>query len=71
LSLFLDLVPQDKEINRGDLIITTSLSGLPKNLLIGKVETIKKSDISPIQKADVSPFFDLSLLDKIFIVLDF
>jgi rod shape-determining protein MreC len=70
-SLTLGLLPQDKEIQEGDLIVTTSLGGLPKGLLVGKVEKVIKSDIKPVQEAEVLPLFDLSQVERVFIILDF
>ncbi|HJN62166.1 MAG TPA: rod shape-determining protein MreC [Candidatus Parcubacteria bacterium] len=61
LKMFLDFIPQDKEIKEGDLIITSELSGrYPKGLLIGFVEKVQKNDIKPFQQAEISPFFDIT-----------
>ena len=72
LSLSFGLIPQDKEIEKEDLIITTSAGGnFPKGLLVGKVDNIRKSDVKPLQEAEILPFFDLSQLETIFVILDF
>jgi len=70
LQLFLDLVPKEKEIQEGDLIITSSLGGIfPKGLLVGQIQKIKKSDIEPFQQAEIKPAFEINELETIFIIL--
>lgn len=72
LKLSFDLVPKDKEIKQGDLIVTTSLGGLfPNGLLIGKIESVNKTDIEPFQNAEVSLMFNFNNLEKVFIILNF
>lgn len=71
LSLFLCLIPKDKEIEKENIIITTSLGGFPKGLLVGKIKEVKKSDVSPLQEAEVSPFFDFAQLETVFVILNF
>lgn len=61
--IFLDLIPKDKEIKEGDLIV----SG---RFLIGLVKEIKKIDVNPFQGAEVSLFLDIANLDEVFIALD-
>lgn len=71
-QLFLDLVPQDKEIKVGNLIVTTSLSGVfPKGILVGEIKKVKKSDIEPFQQAEISPFFDIKEIEALFIILEY
>lgn len=68
-QLFLDLVPKEKEIKEGDLIITSSLGGVfPKGLLVGQIQKIKKSDIEPFQQAEIKLAFDINELETIFII---
>lgn len=72
LKILFDLVPQEKELKRGDLLITTPLAGIyPEGLLIGLVETIKKSDIEPWQQAEIKPFFDITEAETLFIITEF
>ncbi len=67
-----DLIPQDKEIKQGDLVITSSLGGIfPKGLLVGEIKEVKKSDVTPYQKADLQPFFYPSNLETVFIITSF
>lgn len=68
-KIFLDRVPQDKEIKPGDLLITSALGGIfPKGLLIGEIKEVKKSDIEPFQQAEISPFFDVRELENLLVI---
>ncbi|MBL7150270.1 MAG: rod shape-determining protein MreC [Candidatus Pacebacteria bacterium] len=72
LQLFLDFVPQEKEIKEGDFIVTTSLGGIfPKGLLVGQIAKILRSDIEPFQQAKIRPAFDIRELETVFIITDF
>ncbi len=71
LKLFLDRIPQEKEIKEGDLIVTTALGGIfPSGLLVGEIKEIKKSDIEPFQQAEIKPFFNITEIEKLFIILE-
>jgi len=72
LQLFLDFVPQEKEIKEGDFIVTTSLGGIfPKGLLVGQIGKVLRSDIEPFQQAKIRPAFDIRELETVFIITDF
>jgi len=72
LKLFLDRLPQEREIKKGDIVITTALGGIfPKGLLVGEIQEIFKSDIEPWQQAEVKPAFDIKELETLFIILEF
>jgi len=72
LQLFLDLVPQEKEIKEGNLIITTSLGEIfPEGLLVGQVGKVLRSDIEPFQQAKIRPAFDIKKLKIIFIITEY
>ena len=58
-----DLIPKDKEIKEGDLIVSGKF-------LIGSVKKVEKIDVNPFQKAEISPLLNISNLDEVFIVLD-
>ena len=68
----LDLVSQDKEVEKGDLVVSASLGGIyPKGLLIGLIKEVERSDIKPFYQIEVSPFFDLKEIDRVLVILDF
>lgn len=68
-KITLELIPQEKDLKEGDILVTRALGGFyPSGLLIGKISKVEKSDIEPFQKAEVLPFFDLRKAEKIFII---
>jgi len=69
LDLFIDRVPQDKELKVGDILVTSVLGGIfPKGLLVGEIREIKKSDLEPFQQAEISSFFDIGKLGNLFVI---
>lgn len=71
-KVFLDLIPRDKEIQPGDLVVSSSLGGIyPRGLLVGVVESVKKNDVQPFHQAEVSPFFNLQEIKNVFIILKY
>ena len=71
-KIFLDLIPQDKEILNGDTVISSSMGGIfPSGLLVGRIKEIKKSDVEPFQKAEIELFFDISQTETLFVIQDF
>ncbi len=68
-KLFLDLIPQDIEINKGELLVTAAKAGIfPEGLLVGEVKEVKKSDIEPFQQIEIAPSFDIKELEHLFII---
>lgn len=71
LRILFDLIPKEKEIKKGDSVITSHLSGVfPVGLLIGQIQEIKKSDLEPFQTAEIQPAFNLRDLEKLFIITE-
>jgi len=71
-KLFLSLVPQEKEIKKGDLVITTVLGRIfPKGLLVGEIKEVKKSDIEPFQEAEIKPAYNVKEIDTLFVITNF
>ncbi len=72
LSLYLDLVSSDAQINQGDTLITSGQEGVfPKDLLIGKITKSDKNDLKPFQTAQIQPFFDIKNIDNLFIITNY
>ena len=71
-EIFLDLVSKDKELKKGDLVISSSMGGIyPEGLLVGIIKEVINSDAQFFQQAEVSPFLDLRELKNVFIILNF
>jgi rod shape-determining protein MreC len=69
LKSTIDLVPNDKKISEGDMVITSGLGGtFPSGILIGKIKNVKKSDLEPFQYIEIEPNFDILQLDFIFVI---
>lgn len=72
LKLFLELVPKEKEIESGNLIVTTSLSKtFPEGLLVGQITEVIRSDIEPFQTAEAKTIFDIQELEYLFVITSF
>ena len=67
-----NLVPREKEIKEGDLVVSASLGGLfPEGLLVGKIDKVFRLDEQPFQSAQIFLFFDVKELDELFIITEF
>lgn len=72
LAAILDLVPLDREVKNGDILITSSLEGVfPKGLLVGKITEVGRDDLKPFQTARIDLFFNLKQMDKLFVITDY
>ncbi len=71
-DLYLDLVPKDKEVSAGDIIVTAALGAdFPAGIIVGSIKEVKKSDIEPFQTAEMIPSFDLKVTDVVFVITEF
>jgi len=71
-KVLLDLIPRDKEIFPGDIVVSSVLGGIyPPGLLVGQIKEVKKSDIEPFQKAEIKPAFDIKEIETLFIILEY
>ncbi len=71
-QFFLDFIPREEEIEEGYNVVTTSLENIfPKNLLVGKIGSIEKSDLNIYQQAELIPAFDFKDLMNVFVVLGY
>jgi rod shape-determining protein MreC len=69
LKIVFDLIPQDKKIEKGDLVVTTALGGgFPKGFLIGEIASTDYSDVKPFQTAQIKPAFELKDLNSLFVI---
>lgn len=70
--ILFDLLPQDKEILREDVVISSSYGGIfPADFLVGKVVSVRKNDIDSFQQAEISPSFDINTTSDIFIITNY
>ncbi len=65
----LTLIPKDKEVSKGDALITTSLSGsFPQGLFVGLIKEVKNMDSESFQEAEIAPFFNIRRLNRVFVI---
>ena len=69
LAIKMDLIPQEEKIARGDIIITSGLEPeIPRNLVIGVVESVTKEVREPFQAALIRSLVDFNNLDYLMVV---
>jgi len=74
-SLILDHVSKDQVVHKGDMVVTSGIlagrlrSLYPKNIPIGVVTSVGRSEIELYMSIQVSPFVDFSTLDSVAILV--
>jgi len=69
-SLTLDFALRLKEIEVGDLIVSSGTGGVfPKGLAIGHVEAVSRGDFGLFQSVTVTPTVDFSRLEEVLVLL--
>ena len=72
LGIYFDLLPREETINKEDIVVTDSISGVfPESLLIGKIKEVTRNDVESFQQARIDPAFDLSSAENLFIITEF
>jgi len=70
--LVLRYVPQEAQITKGDIVVTSGLGGhFPKGLVIGQITEVQRRDVDMFQEAEVRPIVDFSRLELVVILQDF
>jgi len=70
ISIYLNFIPQNEIVQVGETVVTSGLEpGIPKGLLLGKIEAIEKEAYQPFQKAVLTPFIDLEKILEVSIIL--
>jgi rod shape-determining protein MreC len=65
----LEFVPKSADVQVGDLVLASGLSGLyPKGLVFGKVSEANKKNPGLFQEIEVTPSADLSALEEVLVV---
>ncbi len=71
-ELSLEMIPQDANVEIGDLVLTSGLGGgFPPNLLVGQVLNVRKLDYELFQQAVIQPTVDFSRLQYVLVITDF
>ena len=65
----LDFVPKSADVQLGDLVLASGLTGIyPKGLVFGKVTEANKKNPGVFQEIEVTPAADLSALEEVLVV---
>lgn len=71
-DLTLEAIPQDANVQTGDLVLTSGLGGnYPANILIGQISGVRQRPVELFQSATVQPVVDFSLLDIVLVIVNF
>ena len=70
--LRLEYLPSDTQVQAGDIITTSGAgSAYPADIIIGRVESVQKSESDISQYAVVRPYEDLTSVQEVFVIIDF
>lgn len=70
IGMQMELIPQDADIQPGDIIATSLLEeNTPQGLLLGTIESVRYIEGELFKEAAVSPFFSLPSLSKIGVII--
>jgi len=71
-EIFLDMIPQEAQVQAGDLVLTSGLGGgYPPNILIGQVTSIRSRDQDIFQRASIQPVADFSKINIVLVIVNF
>lgn len=71
-EIFLDMIPQEAQVQAGDLVLTSGLGGgYPPNILIGQVASIRSRDQDIFQRASIQPVADFSKINIVLVIVNF
>lgn len=68
----LDLIPQDANIQTGDLVLTSGLGGnYPPDILVGQITGVRQQDYDLFQSASMQPVVDFDQLEIVLVITNF
>ena len=71
-DLSLDMIPQDANVQVGDVVLTSGLGGnYPANLLVGQVVSVRKLQSELFQQAAIQPNVDYNRLQYVLVISNF
>ncbi|MFQ5616977.1 MAG: rod shape-determining protein MreC [Anaerolineales bacterium] len=71
-DISLDMIPQDANVEPGELLLTSGLGGnYPPNVLIGQVTGVRSRSFDLFQTASVQPVVDFSKLEIVLVIRNF
>ncbi|MEN6394652.1 MAG: rod shape-determining protein MreC [Anaerolineaceae bacterium] len=71
-DISLEMIPQEADVNAGDLVLTSGLGGgFPANIIVGQVSGVRKRDLDLFQRASVQPVVDFSKISIVLVITNF
>jgi len=71
-EIILDMIPQNANIQAGDLVLTSGLGGgFPANILIGQVSSIRSRAQDIFQRASVQAVADFGKINIVLVIVNF
>jgi rod shape-determining protein MreC len=71
-EMTLDMIPQDADVQAGDIILTSGLGGTyPADIVVGQVVSVHKQQTGLFQTANIQPSVDFSKLNAVLIITNF
>ncbi|HSL44155.1 MAG TPA: rod shape-determining protein MreC [Anaerolineales bacterium] len=71
-DMTLEMIPQDINVQPGDLVLTSGLGGgYPPDLIIGQVVNVRSRDFDLFQQATVQPVVDFNRLEIVLVIVNF
>jgi len=71
-DLTVEAIPQDANIQNGDLVLTSGLGGnYPPDILIGQISGVRQRPVELFQSATIEPVVDFSLLEIVLVIVNF
>ena len=71
-DLTLEQIPQEADVNPGNLILTSGLGGnYPPNIIVGQVTSVRRQENALFQSASVQPVTDFDDLNIVLVITNF
>ena len=71
-GLELQYLSQQAELNPGDVVLTSGLSGrVPAGIVLGTISAVQRLDYEVLQKAIVTPGVDFNRLEIVLVITNF
>ncbi len=71
-DISLDMIPQEIDVEAGDLVLTSGLGGnYPPNILIGQLTGVRSQDYDLFQSASMQPVVDFNNLEIVLVISNF
>jgi rod shape-determining protein MreC len=71
-DVILQLIPQDADVETGDLVLTSGLGGgYPPDLIVGQVVNIRSRDYDLFKQATIQPVVDFNRLQIVLVIVNF